>query len=360
MGSVADRLRAAAWDIVRDEAGNRLVSPMSLAIALGVIAEGATGGTEAALDKFFGVGDAERRHSLGQWLASLGSYDSLPASVDVDDPPENPVLHIASQVAVAGGDVEPQFAETIDRHLCAEVSHVPTWRDLKPELDEFARSHSAQLIAESAIVPDPAMLLVVQNVLFFAASWRQKLASTVMEFHSPSGPSSVDAMTGTVACKMVEAPGFVAIRLPFTERFAMDVILPGGSVSGLASGDFREASEQLDAAIESQVALTMPVSDQTSSLDMAPHLSSLGIVPGSYDRMFDKAVVQAVHQQARLRVGPHGAVGAALTEIAMTRSAHVEPVLRMVVDRPYALQVVDLDHGWPLFLAAIEAPTATV
>lgn len=360
--NIGDALRAFAWELIREGDGNRLVSPSSFGLALGMVGEGATGGSAAAIDDVFGVGGAERSAALGGWKQSLKPYDTLPEKVDVEEPPETPVVHLGAQVVAVGDvDVKQEFLDQLAAYYAASASHVDSWRDLKPVLDEFARQHTAGLIEESGIEPNEDIRLVLQDALLFAAGWRQEFKSeSTMQFHAAGGPKDVDSLNGRFACVAIETADVRAIRMPFIERFVMDVILPTDDVAAFTSEMLQQATEDLNHAVGSEVSATveMPASSQTGKLFLVEPLQALGIVPGTYDDIFAEAAIDQFVQQTKLIVGAKGAVGAALTEVAMVEVSGVPVVeFEFIVDRPYILQIQDTEEGWPLFLSVITDPS---
>ena len=74
-----------------------------------------------------------------------------------------------------------------------------------------------------------------------------------------------------------------------------------------------------------------------------------GILPG--------AAVGKVAQQAVLRVDEEGTVAAALTEGAVVTSLEPDGGVAMVVDRPFALRIVHVETGWPLFQGVVNDPS---
>lgn len=57
-----------------------------------------------------------------------------------------------------------------------------------------------------------------------------------------------------------------------------------------------------------------------------------------------------------LRVDEEGTVAAAVTEIMAALSAVLLPPVEMTVNRPFALRIVDVETGWPLFHAVVNDP----
>lgn len=164
-------------------------------------------------------------------------------------------------------------------------------------------------------------------------------------------------MSGIVTARLAEGDGWTAVRLPYDDNLAADVVLPdeGTGPEELAAEDLEAATAALNDASEQQVMVVMPSFDLKSKTDLMEALPEIdlsdlsGIFPGGYGEQWVQQVI--------LQVSAKGTVGAAVTELAVAESA---PMLDGVfeVDRPYVFRVLDTRTGWPLFLASIADPAA--
>lgn len=338
---------------------NRVVSPASFATTLGMLAEGATGETLTVIDDLFGLDPSNRAASLGALRTTLADYDTLPPSVDVNNPPAEPIVHQASHLAVvAGHDVHAEFTAAVADEFGAEISQIAL-ADLKETLDAWVVRHTAGLIEQSAIDAAPGIALVVQDAVLFAAAWQEQFSSSgTFTFNSPAGEQEVTALRATLEIPHAQTEDWSAIRLPYDENLAMDVILPAAGVAptDLQAEDLAQARAALDNAPVVKVSVTMPPLDVTATADLLEVLESLGLsFTGGLEGIYPGAEVGAFVQQAKLQVSAKGTVGAAVTEVAVVTSAPAFPeeIIDFTVDRPYALRVLDTRTGWPLFLATI-------
>lgn len=357
---VADAARGSAdlgWSLIA--AGvepNRAIAPSSLAITLGMLAEGATDETLASLDAVFGLSGDERSAALGALRQSLKPYELLPESVDVNDPPEAPLVHQASQaVVVEGKQVEQEFLDRIGSYFDTGAQQVPL-DEVKAVLDAWVKENTAGLIEKSAIDVKPELVLVLQDAILFAAAWATRFThdDVPFEFEGPDGPQQITALSGEFTVPYAAGDGWQAVRLPYDEALAMDVILPDGDPAALSAQQLDDVRVGLDGAASTQVAVTMPPSDLTAKLDLLPMLQAQGITFGnSVDGIFPGAIVDQFAQQVRLMVSAKGTVGAAVTEVAVVESAPQPPAVELVADRPFVMRVLDTRTGWPLFLAIV-------
>lgn len=339
-----------AWRVIQASGEpNRLTSPSSLSMSMVQAAEGAQTVTLASFDDILGLTGDDRAAAFGALRQSLLSYDSLPDSVDVDDPPESPVVHQASQVLAIDREVQEPFLNRLSEYYDATAAQAA--RSIAQEiLDEWAEKHTAGLIEKSGITVKPNTVAVLQDAVLFAAAWREPFTG---EHPVPFDGGEMDGVSGIVTARHAEGDGWVAVRLPYDENLAADVVLPDGSPDNLTHEDLEAVTAALDAAPESEVDVTMPSFDLKSKTDLMAALPELdlsdlgGIVPGSYGEQWVQQVV--------LQVSAKGTVGAALTEMAAVESMP-QVDHEFVVDRPYVFRVLDTRTGWPLFLAVIGDP----
>ncbi len=354
---IAWRVMVAHEDI---RTANVSMSPSSLAVTLAMLAEGAEGESLASLDEAFGLTGNERSAAIGALRQALAGYEDLPRSVDVDDPPETPVVHQANRAVVLdGAEINPAFLDRLSRYYDTGITRVPL-SEAKADLDAWAKKHTAGLVKETAIELDPGIELITQDALLFAARWRTPFSSdgVPLSFATGAGATAdVAALGDTLSVPYAKTDRWEAARLAYDDVLAMDVILPraGTHPSELGFEALQESATALGQAGELEVDLTLPPSNIATGWDLLEPLAELGINLGQLGGIFVGATLDQMAQQARLIVTAEGTVGAALTEGAVVVSATVVDV-DLVVDRPFIMRVLDTRTGWPLFLAVVNDP----
>ena len=354
-----------------DATENRVISPASVAVALAMLAEGARGESATVLDGVLGAAGEDRTDAYNALQAAVLEYDGDPGSVDEDDLPERPLLHLANAVVVdQDRDVEGEYLDRLARAYGAGL-RVADLSDAsgKRVLDAWVRDHTGGRIPSSAIRPDPELVLVLQNAVLLAARWQDPFGPELtadLPFTLVSGEQvPVQTMTQRMLAAYAELRGAQAVRLPYTEGFAMDVVLPPeGASPSLTAEDWDELGEALSGPVATDVLLHLPTLDVRTSADLVPPLRDLGLgVLFSYPEadltgIAPDLFVGAVGHQATLTVDEEGTVAAATTEVGVTAGSAPDPAepVVMTVDRPFAVRIVHLGTGWPLFMGAIADP----
>lgn len=350
---------------------NLVTSPASAVLALGMLAEGATGQGVAELDDLLGAAGAPRSDALNALSAHLSALDGDPAAAAGEELPEQPLLHLAQQLVVDdGAQLRPAYLEALARSFGAGVQHTDLASDAGIEvLSDWAGWHTGGLVEESAIRPDPDLRLVIQDAVLLAARWDLPFspeATWPEPFHRAGGePVDVETMHQETELTYAEVQGWQAVRLAYRGApLHADVLLPppgtgaqtlDGELLASLLGTLEEAPARL-------VRLALPRADLSTVLRLepllarrAPSVVELGSLGGISEE--ELRVSQAV-QQAVLTIDEEGTVAAALTELGAAGAAAPEPlpVVEMTVDRPYLVRIAQTDTGWPLFLARVADP----
>ena len=259
-------------------------------------------------------------------------------------------------------DVQPTspFLDAIRKHFDSSAKKVKN-SDAQVSLDAWAKKNTAGLIEQSGIAVDHNTALVVQDALLFASRWETQFTSddTPLTFTTGSGETvEVKALSDSFFVRVASGQGWQAVRLPYDENLAMDVILPDRGIHPLTwdAHVLQETHEKLSAAPEGRVNVTMPPADLAAKRNLKEEFTQLGVDLEHLDGIFDGAGANQAVQQVRLQVNAKGTVGAALTEVEIPVSAPVDPPTALVMDHPYVMRVLDVRTGWPLFLAVVSDP----
>jgi serine protease inhibitor len=409
------------------EEGNVVVSPASIAVALALLAEGADGQTQTALDEVLGAAGPERTAAFSALQDAVLAYDGDPCLVQDEELPERPLLHLANGItADEARPLEQEYLDVLARAYDAGVRTADfAGGKGKPVLDAWVDAHTGGLIEESAIDPDADTAFVLQNAVLLAARWQSPFAAadtrespfttasgavltaatmhqtlttgyvddSVLEDRAADDAVRVDAVSATAAnggsagvrgdgatgtgasssargggeagsgASGAVGPGMQAVRLPYTEAFAMDVVLPAEDASpgDLSAEEWTRISEALGSGkADTEVALALPRLSFRSSTALGEAFRTMGLgpmySPGGLDGITPGAFVSQSEHRAVLRVDEEGTVAAAVTEIMAALSAVQLPPVEMTVDRPFALRIVDVETGWPLFHAVVNDP----
>ncbi|QQO78786.1 serpin family protein [Actinomyces sp. HMT897] len=395
---------------------NILVCPLGLALALALVADGATNAATQGYDRLLGAGGRDRDRAWSAVQTALGRYDRSLDGFDPGKPPETPLVHVANHVVVVDREevaVSQAYLDTVLRWFSAQVEKVPVG-DLTANLSAWAQEHTAGLIKKTGIEVTGDTALVLQNALLFAARWSTPFNAegTAEDTFTRADGSTTRAqfMNDTRTIPYARGRDWAAVRLdyqdgqgggwPRGQGLAMDVVLPRRRTSpaDLPPATWAQASAALDRAagldravevgrVEvagldqatspgraevagpgmkgpdyRRVRIALPVLDLVSGpVELLEMLKALGLDASSLDGIALGLSISQVVQQVRLLVDEEGTVAAALTEAAiMDGCAPVQDdPTDFIVNRPYVLRLRDLATGTTLVQAAVMDPTTS-
>ena len=345
-----------------ENGGNIFFSPASIAIAAGMLAEGAEGDTRDQLLALFGAADAQTLTEGCRELQSLLSgnpkkYFRSANSLWVELSMKERVL--------------PDYVQRIDAGYGALVAAEPFDQALPGKVNGWVKEITKGMITEALQPPmEQGLELLLCNALLFEGEWKQrfeKSATTEGIFHSPGGDIAIPLIhrTDKEEGRYYEDDEVAAALLDYKDgRTAMLVALPKGEMSRLVDGLTPEGIRRWIDGMEScALTLSMPrfsLRYRTEKLGEA--LSALGaeaaFTPSAdFSRMVEGGgvfVSASIHETA-LEVDENGTRASAFTGFGLRKNA--APIPReLVLDRPFLCMILDKPTGALLFSGTVNRP----
>ena len=348
-----------------------LVSPLSVALALSMTANGAAGNTLAQFQDVLGGGVdlVELNTACAQLMAD---YQGLGGSTK---------CAIANSLWVdPEGQIKDEFIGQCRGIYDAQVfSAQLSEPGIVKDLNSWVSQHTNKMISEIINQPFPeetACLLV--NALYLKNSWLcefDPLSTHTMDFHHAGGPDSQVEYLRKFDTQLsyLQGKGAQGVVLPYDDgRLAFVAILPdlypdspdfgqwlnnleGNSLSQLINN--REdaiflsfAMPKFSAEWKGNLEDTLPLLGlEDAFVPGAADFSSLGDSPEGY------YISQVIHA-TKIEVNEKGTEAAAATVVAAESGAAAPPQegITLILDRPFLYGIVDLYTGVPLFLGTYE------
>lgn len=348
-----------------------LVSPLSVALALSMTANGAAGNTLAQFQDVLGGGVdlVELNTACAQLMAD---YQGLGGSTK---------CAIANSLWVdPEGQIKDEFIGQCRGIFDAQVfSAQLSEPGIVKDLNSWVSQHTNKMIPEIIDQPfpeDTACLLV--NALYLKNSWLSEfdpLSTHTMDFHHAGGPDSQVEYLRKFDTQLsyLQGKGAQGVVLPYDDgRLAFVAILPdlypdspdfgqwlnnleGNSLSQLINN--REdaiflsfAMPKFSAEWKGNLEDTLPLLGlEDAFVPGAADFSSLGDSPEGY------YISQVIHA-TKIEVNEKGTEAAAATVVAAESGAAAPPQegITLILDRPFLYGIVDLYTGVPLFLGTYE------
>lgn len=375
---VCSGFNAFATDLYRevaDKPGNVVLSPASVAIALGMVHAGAEGETADEIAGALHVGRPvnDLHAAIGEILRRWNR-------------PEGYELSVANRLFGDGGvPFAKRYLDVTRRSFDAPLETMDFRGDpggsrqrINGWVEEQTRRKIRDLLSEGAVTPLTRLVLV--NAVYFKAQWVEpfpEAATAEAEFRAPAGPKRVPMMNAVATYRYAASPAerVRLLDIPYRGRaFAMTIVLPD-DVEGLGALEGRLDAKRLGSWIEAmageRVRLRLPkfkiemVEPLTLSRPLRalgverafdPATADLGAMATSGERLF---VSEGFHK-AFIEIDEKGTEAAAATALGIraTSAPPQRDPVPFVVDRPFLYLIRDTRTGAILFLGRVEDPSA--
>ncbi len=356
--------------------GNLVLSPYSIAVALGMTLTGAGGTTAAEMRDVLG---ADNRFHAG--LNALTSYvEGLAGRQKRADGSDAEIaLDAANQLFGQYGVAwEQPFLDVLAEHYGAGMRVVDfqaATEEARTLINEWVEEQTHDRIED--LIPegilDQLTRLVLVNAIYLKAPWESPFEEQLTEvgpFHRADGTTvDVDLMSNfELSGQLTSGDGWQAASLAYAgNRLAMTIVLPDEGrladvEAAVAAGDL---TAFLSGGRQTRLGVLLPKWTSRTEAPLGEALKELGM-PTAFDpdaadfhAMTDEDLqlfVSAVLHQGFIAVDEEGTEAAAATAVVMkdTSAPLTEP---FHVDRPFLYVIHDVEHGTPLFLGRVMDPT---
>ncbi len=371
---------------LRQQNGNLVFSPYSVANALDMVFLGAKGPTA---DEMAGVLhlQADAGDDLPSALVKAAQERILfPSGYSINaasaEPPDGfqfenadalwgareetfEPAYLARVKSAFGGDLLPiDFADA--RGAAARMN---AW------VSDKTHGRITDLISADAITPQTR--LVLTDAVYFKAGWAtdfDEAASKPGVFHtSPGHDVTVRMMHATGHYAMTRGDGMEMLEIPYRYYDASLLIILPDEPDGLAAVESELSAQKLTFWLEYQqqfnVAMLIPAFKTGSDLDLSTVLQALGMKRAFMPLQADLSLIadekanplyvgDVVHK-AFIDVHEKGTEAAAATGVVVTLSAAIEPPMEnvaFVADHPFIYVIRGNASGDILFMGRVENP----
>lgn len=346
---------------------NRVYSPASLFMALGMTAEISGSSTRRQILDLLGQDSIEslRSHANSIWQANY-----------MDDGIAKCVL--ANSIWLRNGMGYSQDAInhlSID-YYASSYSGQPGAPEYDALLRDWISRQTDGMLDNYAedIKLDPETVIGLVSTVDFAGKWNSKFSADETEsgiFHAPSGDITCEFMNKDMDMNYFWGDKFASVTLSFENNGAMKLILPD---EGVTPEELLNDSEAMDYILSksyswenrkyTEVILSVPKFDVSSDIDLTDSLNELGITelfdaatadfsPLTGDSGKGNAVSQA-KQAARVMIDEEGCRASALTIMATAGAAMPDGKAELILDRPFIFVITCTDL--PLFVGVVNDP----
>lgn len=354
---------------VADEGENLVISPLSIAAALGMLLPGLVDEAASELVQALQLQDADPPHeAIAGLLQAFRDHDAT----------EGITLNVANRSFVQRDwPIHESYVETLARWFGDAIATVDFSGN--PEggraiVNDWVAAETNDLIPE--LMPEGSIdgltRLVLVNALYLLADWHEQFdpeATRQEPFtRRDGGTVTADLMFARhEALPVSQGPGYGAFELAYAgEELALLVIVPDDWDSFAAALDAVQLRAIIDGLAPSAAEIGLPKLETTTAASLISALRALGV-----DKIFEpqgwlagiaddsNLHVAAVQHQTYLRMDEEGTEAAAATGIGVGVTSVPADTVRIIADRPYFLVLRDRIHGGVMFLGRILDPVAS-
>ncbi|MGD1701571.1 serpin family protein [Dapis sp. BLCC M229] len=344
---------------------NIFISPSSIAIALSMTYNGASGKTQEAMAKtlnFQGMSLEE----VNQANKDLGILlNSLNTDIKLD---------IGNSIwAKKGISFDQNFLQRNQDFYQSKVSAIDFNHPQTPEIiNNWVKDCTEGKIDQIIDQLKPNAVMVLLNAIYFKANWQQEFSeksTKELPFYLPNGNQKKHPIMFQSSQHLYyEDEDFQAVSLPYGEgRVSMYIFLPAEQLGLEKFYQILNDKNWQDWMFQfeyQKVNLGLPKFKTEYEVTLNNVLKSLGMEIAFDKRTADfsgmrptppELYIDEVKHKTFVEVNEAGTEAAATTSITMgTRSAEI--VVDMLVDRPFFFAIRDNDSGTILFMGEITNP----
>ncbi|MEH1851064.1 MAG: serpin family protein [Nostoc sp.] len=350
-----------------DQGGNNIfISPSSVAIALAMTYNGASGSTQQAMAKTLEL--------QGMNLPEINSSYAAALKQLLDNPDAKVQLKIANSLW-ANQDVSfaPDFLKRTEDFYQAKVSNL-NFKDAAASsiINNWVKENTNGKINKIVETIEPNQVLFLINAIYFKGNWSNefdKKETAQYPFYITSGRRKQHPMMSQKGdYKYYESEQFQAVSLPYGKdgKFSFYIFLPkqNSNLKTFYENLNVENWEKWMTQFNKQKGfIRLPSFKTDYEVTLNDALKSLGMGEAfsnkaNFSGMGKNFAISQVKHKTFVEVNEEGTEAAAATSVGMVAtSLRQEPEpFRMIVDRPFFSAIRDNQTGSLLFMGSIIDP----
>jgi len=355
--------------LIPGAAGNVAISPISVAMTLQIVYNGAGGSTQQAMAQTLELG------TLSTQELNSGNA-ALQASLINPDPHVQLTIANSLWMHLSNNAVSPSFTQMDENYYGATVGDLSGAPD---NVNAWVASETDGLITQ-ILPPEPAgyynqIYAVLANTIYFKGEWATAFdpsdtvaapftlgdgtqTSVEMMHQSGSYPYAEGSLAGT---------HFQIIRIPYGQgRMSMLIVLPdfGASLAGFAAGVTAQQLNSWTAELQPfNGNIALPRFIATYGASLPPALTSLGMGvafcqshAADFSGIAPNACISDVEHKTVVEVDESGTVAAGATTVTVGITAVAAPEFTMTMDHPFFYAIEDDKTGELLFVGVMMNP----
>ena len=341
---------------------NVCIAPISVAMALQIVYNGAAGITQQGMAQTL---------QLGSISTQTLNDDNAALQASLLNPDPQVTLTIANSLwlHLEQNSVPAAFTQTDQNYYGATVGDLS---GAPANVNAWVNSETDGLI--TTILP-PAnygpVVAIIANVIYFKGQWTTAFDPALTApapFTLADGTQvSVPMMNQTADLSYVQGSNFQAVGIPYgAGRLSMLVVMPDPSVSlssfvaGMTADSVTAWAAQLQPGYGT---LSLPKFTTTYATSLVNSLTALGMQDAfcaslqvSFPGLGPGTCISDVEHKTVVEVDESGTVAAGATSVTIVTTAVQAPTFNVTFDRPFVYAIRDNQSGEVLFIGTLMNP----
>jgi serine protease inhibitor len=342
--------------------GNVAIAPISVAMALQIVYNGAGGATQQGMAQTLALGSLSTQDLNNDNAALQGSLLNPDPQVQLTIA-NSLWMHLdTNTVPAAFTQMDQTYYGATVGDLAGAPANVNNW--VSTETDGLITS-----ILPSANYA--SVVAVIANVIYFKGQWSTEFdpsLTAAAPFTLMDGTQvSVPMMHQSATYGYLQGANFQAVRVPYgAGRLSMLVVMPDAGTS--LNSFVTSLTPAMLAGWEGQLQtgmgnLSMPKFTATFGASLVQPLSTLGMQaafcpdPQASFPGIGLTCIQDVEHKTVVEVDESGTVAAGATTVTLTPTAVPAPLFTLTLDHPFLYAIRDDQTGELLFIGAMTNPS---
>ena len=352
-----------ALNLFRTQTGmdSKVISPLSAAYLMGMLANGADGNTYLEIMKAIGMDDVSIETLNEAYKSIINTASQLDRQTSIN---------IANCIAAnKQTEFKANYINTVKDMYDADVERLDfaSPKALKT-INEWCSMQTNGMIPKIVDKLNANDIAVLMNAIYFNGRWEHKFDKKDTKLEAFRGYTRdikrVQMMHQNTKLYYTDNDIFAAVNMPYGNgAFSMTVILPkeGKSTEEVAQSLTAATFDKLNREMEQcEIDLKLPRFSISTETQLNKPISELGapsiFMPekANFSKMSDKSMfISAMIQKAKIEVSEEGTKAAAVTAGIMTMSALPDKEPRHVVfhaDHPFIYAITERNTGAIFFI----------
>jgi serine protease inhibitor len=342
--------------------GNVAIAPISVAMALQIVYNGAGGATQQGMAQTLELGSMSIQDLNNDNAALQGSLLN-------PDPVVQLTIANSLWMHLDSSAVSPAFTQMDQTYYGATVGDLA---GAPANVNSWVNAQTDGLI--SSILPNAnyaSVVAVIANVIYFKGQWSTEFdpsLTAAAPFTLMDGTQvSVPMMHQSATYGYLQGANFQAVRIPYgAGRFSMLVVMPDAAtslnsfVAALTPDMLNGWEGQLQTGMGN---LSMPKFTASFGASLVQPLTALGMQaafcsdPQASFPGIGLVCIQDVEHKTVVEVDESGTVAAGATTVTITPTVVAVPLFTLTLDHPFLYAIRDDKTGELLFIGTMNNPS---